>query len=281
MVSSSGRHLLPEDAVHALSERLLSLTTIFTLNIFEEVLLVRGPGHELELPDTLEDVKDLALQVQKLGCDAVLLRDGHAPMSSRYKPAKEGETAALTIDILYAAGDFTVFESAYVKSKSPSGRGCSLASAVTAFIALEKPLPIAVRDACRYVETAIQSSFELSKGNGTINHFHTLQVLPFAPGYFVEYRLGRPSIQPLWKAFTEHKSVRGIGDETLPLDVFKMFLVQDYLCLTQFARTNALAAYKSNNMDDISASARIVLGAQKEMELHLEYCQGFGFSKED
>lgn len=39
----------------------------------------------------------------------------------------------------------------------------------------------AVRLACRYVEAGIKTSIDLGKGAGPLNHFHSLQILPFAP----------------------------------------------------------------------------------------------------
>jgi thiaminase II len=281
MVSTSGHRLLPEDAIAALKKRLLSMTTIITPNIPEAALLIRGTSQELDLPNSLDEVKNMAKQVFSLGPKAVLLKGGHVPMTSAYVRAKDGETPSLIVDVLFDGVEFTFTESAYSASKNTHGTGCSLASAVAANLAKGKPLQTAVREACRYVEAGIKTSFELGKGNGPINHFHSLQALPFAAGYFVEYLLERADVRPLWKAFTQHEFVRAIGDGTLPLDAFKRFLVQDYLYLTQFARTNALAAYKGADMEDIVASAQIVLGVHKEMELHVEYCREFGISKEE
>lgn len=39
----------------------------------------------------------------------------------------------------------------------------------------------AVRSACHYVDAGIRLSPDLGQGSGPINHFHSLQVLPFAP----------------------------------------------------------------------------------------------------
>jgi thiaminase II len=131
------------------------------------------------------------------------------------------------------------------------------------------------------LKASIKAGFAIGHDSHTINHFHTLQVQPFSSGHFIDYLIHRRDVNVLWRAFTQHKFVRAIGDGSLPLDVFKRFLAQDYLYLTQFARTNALAAYKSNDMEEIAASAKIVLGVQKEMALHLEYCQDFGISKQE
>lgn len=56
-------------------------------------------------------------------------------------------------------------------------------------------------------------------------------VLSRARGRFLEYALDRPDIKPVWKAFTEHEFVAGIGNGTLPVERFKAYLVQDYLYL--------------------------------------------------
>lgn len=63
------------------------------------------------------------------------------------------------------------------------------------------------------------------------------------------------------------------------MPAFKHFLVQDYLYLKHYARLNALAAYKSENMDEIAGSAQIILHIKHELQLHLTYCEGFGISK--
>lgn len=39
----------------------------------------------------------------------------------------------------------------------------------------------AVAAACKYVEAGIRFSKDLGKGSGPLNHFHSLQILPFAP----------------------------------------------------------------------------------------------------
>lgn len=282
MVSTSGHRLLPEDAVRILRERLLPLTTILTPNIPESLVLLQSAGSGANSPKLTSDFAVLASKLQSIvACGYVLLKGGHVPMTSEDRIPEQGEVPAKVVDVLVEEQSSSLFESPYSVSRDIHGTGCSLASAIAANLAMGKAAKIAVRDACRYVQVGIETSFELGHGNGPINHFHSLQVLPFAPGFFLDYLIGRPDIQPLWRTFTQHKFVRAIGDGSLPLDVFKRFLIQDYLYLTQFARTNALAAYKSSNMEDIAASAQIVLGVQKEMELHLEYCQEFSISKQE
>lgn len=68
---------------------------------------------------------------------------------------------------------------------------------------------------------------------------------------------------------------------TLPLAAFKHYLTQDYHFLTHFSRSNALAAYKSTSLNQIAASAKILVHIQKEVELHRTLCAKYGVSAEE
>ncbi|KAI9719829.1 MAG: hypothetical protein M1812_003318 [Candelaria pacifica] len=139
----------------------------------------------------------------------------------------------------------------------------------------------AVRAACQYVEAGIKTSIDMGKGSGPINHFHSTYSLPFAPGHFLEYVLNRPDVTLAWRQYTEHEFLSRMADGTLPLGAFKKYLVQDYLYLTHFARANALAASKAKTMDDIAKSAEVVLHINREMSMHIDYCNSFGLSKHE
>ncbi|KAJ5176049.1 Phosphomethylpyrimidine kinase type-1 [Penicillium canariense] len=283
MVSTSGAQLLPEKAVKELRTKLLPLTTVLTPNIPEALLLIKDAGFEAPEPADLDGLVDLAKQICSLGPKAVLLKGGHLPLTNDHKVAQTPEDATTVIDILYDAESAvtTLFETEYLVSKNTHGTGCSLASAISANLAMGKDMVRAVRSAVRFVEVGIKTSVDLGKGSGPINHFHSIYTMPFAPGRFLEYIMDRPDVQRVWGKFTHHEFVDGMGQGTLPVERFKEYLVQDYLYLVQFARSNALASYKSQDMDSIAASARIVLHIQREMALHLDYCASFGLSKQE
>ena len=281
MTATSGAQLLPGDAVQLLREKLLPMTTILTPNIPEATLLLRDADIHFNALEDLDCAKSLAKKVHSLGPKAVLLKGGHMPLTKAYQRPDTHEEPSLIVDILYDGTDFTLIESKYQKSRNTHGTGCSLASAIAANLASHQMLATAVRNACRYVEAGIATSHDLWSGNGPINHFHSLQRLSFAPGRFFEYLLDRPDVKQIWKAYTEHEFLQKVGDGTLPTESFKHFLVQDYLYLVNFARMAALSAYKSKTIDRISASSHFVLQIKEEMALHLEYCKGFGLSKEN
>ncbi|CAF1229451.1 unnamed protein product [Adineta steineri] len=83
-----------------------------------------------------------------------------------------------------------------------------------------------------------------------------------------------------WFDYTHHRFVEDMGNGTLPHTSFKHYLIQDYIFLTNFARCNALAAYKSSTMKEILHAANIVCHIGRESELHISYCAEWGIDPE-
>ena len=52
-------------------------------------------------------------------------------------------------------------------------------------------------------------------------------------GRFIEYILDRQDVQQVWREFTHHEFVEGMGQGSLPIARFKAYLVQDYLYLVR------------------------------------------------
>lgn len=84
-----------------------------------------------------------------------------------------------------------------------------------------------------------------------------------------------------WTDFTEHEFVKQLGEGTLPLEVFQDYLVQDYHFLVQFARANALAAYKSRNLADITSATQAVQAILHETELHKRLTAQWGIAEDE
>lgn len=72
-----------------------------------------------------------------------------------------------------------------------------------------------------------------------------------------------------------------MADGTLPIEHFKYYMIQDYLFLVQFARANALSAYKSNSLKDIGRSVQQVVTLQEEIQLHINFCKEYGLEEAD
>ena len=85
----------------------------------------------------------------------------------------------------------------------------------------------------------------------------------------------------VWRRIITHPFVRGLGDGSLPLDRFTFFLRQDYLFLIDYSRVLAIASAKAPDLDGMRHLAGLMHATlTQEMELHQQYCAGFGISLE-
>ena len=240
MVATTGATLLHEKAVKTLCEKLLPKTYILTPNIPEANLILREADQEaIDIKD-LEGLKQLASALQTLGPKYVLVKGGHLPLTSDYKVAQTDKEKQIVVNVLLGRHVNTgvdvleVIEFPYQNSRNTHGTGDSLASAISCNLANEQDIVTAVHNACRYVDAGIRTSTNLGQGSGPLNHFHSLQILPFAPGCFIDYVLSRPDVKAAWHDFTYHEFVRRMGDGTLPRETFKYYMIQDYLYLVRF-----------------------------------------------
>lgn len=87
--------------------------------------------------------------------------------------------------------------------------------------------------------------------------------------------------EDVWADYTDHAFVKGLQSATLPQQAFEHYLKQDYLFLFHFARAYALAAYKSETLADLRAAAATVTALiETEMQLHVDYCAGWGITEQ-
>jgi thiaminase len=281
MVSTSGHELLPNSAIKTLCNTLIPLATLVTPNIPEAHLMLQ----EADMPaidvDDLDGLKQLAIAVRRLGAKHVLLKGGHLPLDSDHKVARSDSRKKIVCNVLCTGDAVEILEFPFSPSKNTHGTGCSLASAIACNLALGHTMLSSVRSACRYVDAGIRTAPSLGTGSGPINHFHSLQRLPFTPGAFVEYLLERDDVVPAWRAFTHHEFVEHMGDGTLEPERYKYYMIQDYLYLRHFARANALAGYKSKDLADVARAAEIVLHIQQETKLHVGECAALGVTQEE
>ncbi|UQN29165.1 TenA family protein [Brachybacterium kimchii] len=83
-----------------------------------------------------------------------------------------------------------------------------------------------------------------------------------------------------WDAYVHHPFVTRLGEGTLPLAAFQDYLVQDYLFLFQFARANALAAYKADTLEGIRSAADSLTAIVTETALHVRLTASWGIDRE-
>lgn len=91
----------------------------------------------------------------------------------------------------------------------------------------------------------------------------------------------RASAPGLWRDYTQHAFVKGLGDGSLPHTAFLHYLKQDYVFLIHFSRAWALAVTKSEHVDEMRLAAGTVNALiNDEIALHLQICAQAGISEE-
>jgi thiaminase/transcriptional activator TenA len=92
----------------------------------------------------------------------------------------------------------------------------------------------------------------------------------------------RRRANPIWEAQHRHPFVLGVGDGSLDVEKFNVWLRQDYLYLIEYARLFALGAARSPDLETMTWMVQMadgVLGG--EMKLHRSYAVEFGISADE
>ena len=163
IVSTSGHRLLSVEAQEVIKEKLLPISELVTPNIPEMETLTNMPL------SSFEEKEKAANYLLSLGAKAVLLKGGH----------EEGEVKT---DILFfrnhevcsqLMAHSSQLASESISTKNVHGTGCTLSSAIAAFLALDYSLEDAVKEAKRYITEAIRAgaNVKIGHGFGPVNHF--------------------------------------------------------------------------------------------------------------
>lgn len=84
----------------------------------------------------------------------------------------------------------------------------------------------------------------------------------------------------MWRAYTRHNFVQGLGDGSLPRPAFLHYLMQDYIFLIHFSRAWALAVTKAETVAEMRICAATVHALiNQEIQLHVETCAAAGLSE--
>lgn len=151
IVSTSGTRLLTTEAEEVLREDLLPLAALVTPNLDEAAILTGRVVHDTA---TMERA---GASLLRFGAGAALIKGGHL----------SGDTIT---DILMTPAGVRHFTRARIGSGSLHGTGCTLSAAITAGLALGRPLETAVVDGLDFVYRAIAAAPGLGSGNGPLNH---------------------------------------------------------------------------------------------------------------
>ena len=155
MVAKGGAKLLAPEAISALIEELLPLSTLLTPNI---------PEAEALLGVRIENEKDMieaGYALQSKGVPAVLVKGGHMP----------GPDLA---DVLVHGKMVEIFRGQRIETRHTHGTGCTLASAIATQLAQGHPLRDAVERARAYLLKAIANAPGYGAGAGPLDHGVTI-----------------------------------------------------------------------------------------------------------
>lgn len=150
MIAKSGARLLREDAVKVLIEKLLPLAYIVTPNALEAEAL-----SGVRIMD-LESQKRAAKIISELGARGVVVKGGHIEYEK-------------SVDVLYFDGEFRLYETERIETRTTHGTGCTFASAIAAELAKKRSVFEAVEIAKKFVTDAIRYGFQVGGGSGPVN----------------------------------------------------------------------------------------------------------------
>jgi hydroxymethylpyrimidine/phosphomethylpyrimidine kinase len=156
MAAKGGAELLRQQALTALTERLIPRATVLTPNLPEAEVLT---GLAI---DGVPAMRQAAAALRRLGARHVLIKGGHLP-------------GDMVRDLFLAAdGAVEILESPRIETRHSHGTGCTLASAIAVGLAQGMaPLP-AIRRARSYLIEALRRAPGLGRGHGPLDHGHAL-----------------------------------------------------------------------------------------------------------
>lgn len=150
MFSTSGHHLLSEDAMDAIRNKLLPLADVITPNIAEAEKLC---GFSIE---SKEDMQRGAKEIsKKIGC-YILIKGGHLKDSAD--------------DLLYYDNRAIWFDGERINNSNNHGTGCTLSSAIACNLGSGLSMEESIIKAKEYITKALTAGLDLGEGNGPLNH---------------------------------------------------------------------------------------------------------------
>lgn len=152
MISKTGAVLLRNDAISAMIDLLFPLAALITPNVPEAERISGLPIA------SSEDAKTVSLKLSDEYGIGVLIKGGHLG----------DETVK---DFLSINGKTYVYSGKRVNTENSHGTGDTLSAAICSYLALGNPLLKAVELARVYLQNAIEQSFPMGKGYGSLNHF--------------------------------------------------------------------------------------------------------------
>ena len=163
VVATSGATLSGADAFAPLKDKLFPISEVITPNLAEARTLSNIFSATPEVADPSE-ARAIARALQAQGANAVLITG-----------VRTSANPSAISDLLYFndSGDCLKFDADEIVTQNTHGTGCTLSSAIAAYLASGHPLDEAVAHAHHYVHEAIThgASTVIGRGHGPVNHF--------------------------------------------------------------------------------------------------------------
>ena len=151
MVATSGHRLLTMEAEDVIRESLVPLAALVTPNLDEAAVLTGRVVHDVA---TMERAGETLVH---FGAAAALVKGGHL-------------SGDVVTDVLVTPDGVRRFTRPRIPTGSTHGTGCTLSAAITAGLALGRPLQTAVADGLDFVHRAIARAPGLGGGHGPLDH---------------------------------------------------------------------------------------------------------------
>jgi hydroxymethylpyrimidine/phosphomethylpyrimidine kinase len=166
MVATSGDRLIESATISIIKEKLFPLASLVTPNLDEAAILADMPLHHLP------DMQEAADRILQTGCRAVLVKGGHLAGKELFDVYKDQQY------------NMHIISSQHIATKNTHGTGCTLSSAIAAYLARGEQLLTAIDKASHYIHTAIAAGQDVQTGmgHGPLNHF-------FAPEKLITHEL--------------------------------------------------------------------------------------------
>lgn len=158
MVAKGGAVLMDEQASDEIRSCLMPLASVITPNLPEAgVLLKTDP------PGSIDEMKEAAMGLHRLGPGYVLLKGGHLGSGD-------------STDVLYDGKTFYMLEAERINTRNTHGTGCTLSSAIAALMPGRPDMAGVVREAKAFISGAIKAAdmLDVGSGHGPVHHFHDL-----------------------------------------------------------------------------------------------------------
>lgn len=156
MIAKGGHALLKEDAIETIKTRLLPLAFLVTPNLPEAEVLVGYPV------TTEEEMKQAAVDLQKLGVNHVIIKGGHL------------ETKEAKDYVLLETGEDYWLKTKRIKTIKTHGTGDTFSSCIAAELAKGTTIKEAIYIGKQFIQGAIEEELFVGHGHGPTNHWAKL-----------------------------------------------------------------------------------------------------------